>query len=131
MSWSMALYAWAIVFMGVHQDYDRWVEVTSTASGTVWYLDVDRSNLSGTRPRAWFRLDHSRNRSERARSTVQLIEFDCDAFRARTTSATDYYPDGTNRLVRGASEYARFEEVVPGSVLEGALTAVCRVSRGR
>ncbi|HYI49482.1 MAG TPA: surface-adhesin E family protein [Allosphingosinicella sp.] len=104
---------------------DRWIRVSESENGTVWFIDSQRSEVQGDRRQAWFRLDHPASGTTRYRTTVRHDEIDCSAMRIRNISAVFHLPDGSSEE-GPPSEYS-FRDILPDSVLGTAARMVCRI----
>lgn len=104
---------------------ERWVYVVTDRNGAVWYLNRRLSYLRGNNPTAWFRIDHSSNRTVKWRTSMNRTEFDCLNHRIRIISIRNYLPDG--RSEEGLPILG-FRDVVPDTISESISEAVCTLS---
>ena len=101
------------------------VYVTELDSGAVWRVNAD--SVKGVRSDRtfWIDQDHSKNKSERARSIMTLYRVDCDSTATARLSLVAYDGDG-NVLIKQDSPHAEETFTPPGSVLGSGFDEVCK-----
>lgn len=102
---------------------DEWVEITTSTTGTIWILRG--KDLFSENKKAWFQLDHSKDKTISHRKTMQLIGFDYDDQKYAIYSKSQYHATGT---VENSWDYdsPEFVFVRPGTVFEDAMTTMCQ-----
>lgn len=103
---------------------EGWQQVASTRSGSVWYVDPSTLKTDGRMTSAWVTMDHSRDRSERARQSRGLIEIECGAHRFHWVQFFSYRPNGSEMDSR--VEPNVIEQIAPGSPIEAVSEGLCR-----
>ena len=104
----------------------NWVYVDADADNTVVYYDADTIQRSGDQVLVWVRYDHSRDKTEKARETKVRAIYDCAARTFISRAAITYFPNGNVDTFEVPSYQQRSFSVVPGSIAEALLEAVCR-----
>ena len=99
-------------------------QITTTRSGSVWYLDRATLKTDGRTASAWLTMDHSRDKTERARETRALIEFECAGDDYRWVQYFSYRRNGSEMPERVPPNVTR--GIAPGSPVEAAKQALCR-----
>jgi hypothetical protein len=104
----------------------NWVYVTTSDRGSDYYYDSDTIQRSGNKVTYWEKVDHSRDKTVKRRESKDRYLCDC-AMRTRTLlQATSYYPDGTNEAFSYNTYEQKEHAVIPDTVGESMLEAVCR-----
>lgn len=100
--------------------------IATDTSATDYYHDPARTRAQGGYIEAWFRLDHSRDRTLAERETKMLKVFDCGARTSQTISIVAYAASG--RILRNESirhnQYL-MRPIVPDTVGETMLEVAC------
>ena len=104
----------------------NWIYVDADADNTVVYYDADTIQRSGDQVLVWVRYDHSRDKTEKARETKVRAIYDCAARTFISRAAITYFPNGNVDTFEVPSYQQRSFSVVPGSIAEALLEAVCR-----
>ncbi len=104
----------------------NWIYVDADADNTVLYYDADTIQRSGDQVLVWVRYDHSRNKTEKARETKVRAIYDCAARTFISRAVIRYFPNGNVEPFEVPSYQQRPFSVVPGSIAETLLEAVCR-----
>jgi len=119
----------AAAFSAAFVQPERWAWLSSNASGSVWYLDTDRSEMTGLNPRAWIRIDHSGDSTMRGvRETLRRIHLDCANFRYRILSASSSTAAGRSVRDTGATPFSSFRPIEPNSPVEDLAAFVCETA---
>lgn len=102
-----------------------WLDAGEDSSGSVWYIDPDRSDLSRSIVIAWIRVDHSRDRSIDHYWTERLGEIDCAAHTYRILVTT--HSDRAGHLSQSdeGGPGSPFVEIIPGSIFEAVSNLAC------
>jgi hypothetical protein len=103
----------------------NWVYVTENEKNAVYYYDSDTIRGSGNQVTAWVKVDHSRDKTVKAREALTRYRFDCADRTWTLLSTTDYYPNGKTETFTWETYEQKEIAVVPDSVMEGVLEAVC------
>jgi hypothetical protein len=104
--------------------------VTSAANGTVYSVNSERVRTVNGRRQVWMKGDHSRNRAERARSSMTLVSIDCSASTIRTLADNKYDSYGKTISTRTNPEYGvGYDPIAPETVAED-VNLVCRQGGG-
>lgn len=104
----------------------NWVYVTTSDVGSNYYYDSDTIQRFGNQVTYWEMVDHSRDKTVKARESKDRYRCDC-AERTRTLlQATSYYRNGTSETFTWDAYEQTEAAVIPGSVGEAMLEAVCR-----
>jgi hypothetical protein len=110
----------------------NWIYVTTSIPASDYYVDFDSirtiSSYVGSTKIAWFKLDHSRNKSESARSSKNLYEAKCDSSELKLNQWIDYKADGTVLNSSNGKSYGTFQVVAPETVGYSVLEAICNPS---
>ncbi|MCL6729182.1 surface-adhesin E family protein [Sphingomonas hankyongi] len=107
----------------------EWLEITTSSNGGVYFMDPDRIQKAGSRIKAWFKVDHSRNASVKYRKEMLLFSMNCEARTSKLISFSEY--DSYDKVLRSRTfpEYGfsdvGFEPVTPETVGETMLEAAC------
>ena len=102
-----------------------WLEAGEDASGSVWYLDPTRSDLSRNIVIAWIRVDHSRDRSIAHHWTERLGEIDCAAHTYRILVTTHSDRAGHLSSSDEGGPGSPFVEIIPESIFEAVANLAC------
>ncbi len=109
----------------------EWRPVTSAANGTVYSVDPERVRTVNGRRQVWMKGDHSRNRAERARSSMTLVSIDCSASTIRTLADNKYDSYGKTISTRTNPDYGvGYDPIAPETVAEDVANLVCREGGG-
>jgi alpha-L-fucosidase len=111
---------------------ENYVEVTSSSTGTISYLDFDSINRVSVYNRsnvyeAWIKYDYSRDSTVVARYSMNLIYFDCDENSSAIKLFVNYSPSG-QVLNSNENPYPTFRRTVPRTVANTELTLVCAIA---
>lgn len=107
-------------------DLPEWVEVGSTASGTIIYArseDLVQGRPENTSAKLWMKLDASKNREVAWNSTIVLYVVNCVSESYRMIQGTAYYSNGTNEQIENIDGSTKF--VTPGSNIAYATKLLC------
>lgn len=74
--------------------FDGLQQIAATRTGSVWYVDRSTLKTDGHVTSAWLTMDHSRDRTERARRSRALIEIECGAHRYHWVQSFSYRRNG-------------------------------------
>ncbi|MEA3031850.1 MAG: hypothetical protein QOG13_3175 [Sphingomonadales bacterium] len=104
-----------------------WRYLTANAVGGQVYYDATSIQRTGNKARLWIRVDHSRDRSTRAREVRELWSYDCGAQTTLALSSISYLPNGAILAQRVlADDPFDYTPVIPESIAETAMRLVCR-----
>jgi hypothetical protein len=109
---------------GQFEQSDRWQLVTTTSSGSVWYIDRPTMKTDGSSASAWVTVDHRRDRRERARQTRGLIEVECRGHEFRWVQYFSYRANGAALPERVRPNVTA--PIVSGSPVEAVSQALCQ-----
>lgn len=102
----------------------KFLIVTQLTTGTIWYMDTD--SVRGPREKriAWFKEDHSKDKTMVPRESYLLYSFDCETTAYKTLSLKTYNRDGK---VIDNIDYADppTRYAVPASNIGSALEEAC------
>lgn len=102
----------------------RLEHIASTSTGSVWYLDQATLKSDGRMTSAWLDMDHSRDKTERARQSRGLIEIECAAHRYHWVQFFSYRRDGSEMPER--VEPNVIMDIAPGSPIDAVARGMCR-----
>jgi hypothetical protein len=110
----------------------EWIRVSSSVAGSVYYMDGERISSENGRVRAWVKVDHSKNRSVRYRSEMQLWSFICASQKTKLLSYTEYdsygKTVGSNDMSDSVYSDVGYSAVTPETVAETIMTIACAQS---
>jgi hypothetical protein len=109
---------------GQFDQSDRWQQVASTSTGSVWYIDRPTMKSDGRTASAWITMDHRRDRTERARQTRGLIEIECGGRQFHWVQNFSYRPNGSALPERVRPNVTM--PIVSGSPVEAVSQALCQ-----
>ena len=102
-----------------------WVYVSSDSAGAVHYYDSDTIRRAGSQVTVWTKTDHSRDKRFKWRAAMARYRYDC-AERTRTVlHSTNYYPNGESESYTWKTYEQNTIPIVPETVGEATLEAVC------
>ena len=101
--------------------------IASTNTGSVWYLDRSTLKTDGHVTSAWLTMDHSRDKSERARQSRALIEIECAAHRYHWVQYFSYRRNGSPMPERVRPNVIM--DITPGSPIEAVAEGLCQGGR--
>ena len=122
-----------ILLMLVSQPvWAEWVELGSTRGGTVsvyWDPSTVRKTVNGRRAWAMISFEQPQAQSYGTyQSSKSVDEFDCEGERYRNLQSSAFSgPMGTGNVVISSNSPSQWEFVIPRSVAENQLKAVCRM----
>jgi hypothetical protein len=103
----------------------NWVYVTKSTKNAVFYYDSDTIQRAGNQVTVWVKLDHSRDKTEKAREKKVLYRYDCVNRTLTILQVTIYYPNGKNETLALDTYQQNEIAVTPDTVSEAMLEAVC------
>lgn len=106
----------------------EWITVFTTQSGTTLALDSTRIRQVGGKRQIWVKSDHSRDPSERARSSMTMYSVDCTANTYRTLARTSYDSYGKVINSQTRSDYGSgigYDPITPETIMEGIARVAC------
>ena len=103
----------------------NWVYVGTLDSGTDIHYDADTIRRSGNQVTVWDKLDHSRDKKFEERERKRQYRYDCAERTVTLLASIAYYPDGTNKSFTWKKYEQEPRPVVPETVAERTLEAVC------
>jgi hypothetical protein len=104
----------------------EWVEWSSSTSGTVWYLDPDRMALSPGKVKLWVKLDHARDASVKARSSMQQVSINCRDSKYYVTARTSYDSYGKIMFSQNYTDNGYgYEPIIPETMMESVASVIC------
>jgi len=110
----------------------EWRPVTSAADGTVYSIDPERIRTVGGRRQVWMKGDHSRDRTERARSLMTLVSIDCSASTIRTLADNKYDSYGKTISTRTNPDYGiGYNPITPETIAENVAKLACGAEGAR
>lgn len=74
---------------------DPWLEYTSSGSGTVYYFNIQSVRHYSDRIEVWIKMDHSKDRTTKARSSKMRYEVKCDSQTIRVLQAVENDASGS------------------------------------
>jgi hypothetical protein len=104
----------------------NWVYVGKATDNVVYYYDADTLQRSGDEVTVWEKADHSRDATAKFRSKIGLYRYSCSKRTYVLISLTRYFPNGKNESSRFSPANQSEELILPDSVSEAMLEAVCR-----
>ena len=104
----------------------NWNFVEESINSTVFYYDVDTIKRSGNQVTVWEKWDHSRNKTEKSRQQLLQQKYDCSERRRTLLHSSTYSPDGKVETVTWETSQQISEPIVPETISEAMLEAVCR-----
>lgn len=120
-----ALFVMGVAAIAPQDEGVYWTPLASSVDGRSVAIDYHSVKRNGQRGTAWFQWDFSKTKSERARSAKVLEAYDCEAETQGLLSRVDY--DARGVVLRSTSiNYVDYSPVVPGSIGEAMMHAVCR-----
>lgn len=103
----------------------RWMNIGFPVADQVWQLDRDTVTRYHPEIRVWVRINHSRDRSTRARWSRGLITLNCDYRTFRWQSLTAF--DANENEMRGVWSRSHFAEpVAPDTIYETLWRFMCQ-----
>ncbi len=103
----------------------NWVPVGSSMNNAAAFYDPESIQRYRNYVTVWTRTDYSRNPNTKIREDITRVRYDCLSKTSTNLVIVFYYLDGSNQ----SAEYAPHEQtertVVPGSMGELMLMAVC------
>lgn len=112
-------------FLGTPAAAANWIYVTTGVNGTVIYYDADTIQRSGDQITVWRKLDHSRDKTIKAREAKDRYRYDCAERTDTLLAYTDYYPDGRIEADNIPTYRQEASPVTPDTVGETILETVC------
>ncbi len=110
----------------------EWSPLTSASDGTVYSIDPDRVRTVSGRRQVWLKGDHSRDRTERARSSMTLLSIDCSASTIRTLVENKYDSYGKTISSRTNTDYGiGYNPITPETIGEDVAKSVCPGEAGQ
>lgn len=104
----------------------EWYRVTTSSDDSVYFVDPERVKVVGGHRQAWMKGDHSRNRTEKARSSMTLLSIDCAASTIKTLSDSRYDSFGKTIASRTFPDYGvGYQPITPETIAEAVAKAVC------
>lgn len=111
----------------------EWVKVSTSARESDFYMDGARITSENGRVHAWIKVDHSRNKSIKYRSEMELISFICSSQKSRVLQYTEYdsYGNvvGSSTIPDTTYSDVGYETVTPETVNETLMRAACAVTQ--
>lgn len=106
-------------------EFPEWEEIDTTHSNTVVYArteDLLRGRADQTDARVWVRMDHTRDMTFKARSSMMLYTVNCPAQTYRNLKLVMFSPNGESREggVSGVTEY-----IVPKTIMAYVANLLC------
>lgn len=105
----------------------EWVYVNKTSSGAFMYIDAKTIQREGDHVTVWERWDLSRDKATKERQRIVLNRYDCIARTSTVISLIVYYPDGTSQSTDRKPYEQEALRIVPGSMAEFTMEALCPV----
>ena len=103
----------------------NWVYLTTTNNGTDIYYDADTIVRSRNQVTVWEKWDHSSDKTRKERERRIQWRYDCAERTITLLHSINYYPDGTSRTFPVATYEQETNPLVPGTIGEGTLEAIC------
>jgi hypothetical protein len=104
--------------------FDGLQQIASTRTGSIWYVDRSTLKTDGHMTSAWLTMDHSRDRTERARQSRALIEIECGAHRFHWVQYFSYRRNGSPMPERVRPNVIM--DIVAGSPIETVANGLCQ-----
>lgn len=105
---------------------DTWTLTARTASGSLWFLQYKDINRGGPYVTVWIKIDHTFDKTQKARISMTKVKFDCAGDTSETYSLIEYGPDGSTMYHWDSGGYSgRTENLIPGSVAEIVKRSAC------
>lgn len=108
----------------------EWLQVGTSSSDSVWYMDPKRVKVVSGKVQAWVKVDSRKDRSVQWSESKQLISFDCSADSSKTLSVIKYDSYGKMISSSSSSEYGYgtgYSPIVPDSIGETLERLACRI----
>lgn len=122
----------AILLQAASIAHAEWRPITSAGDGTVYSIDPERIRTVGGRRQVWMKGDHSRDRTERTRSSMALDSIDCSAFTMRTLAENKYDSYGKTISTRTNPDYGvGYNPITPETIAENVAKLVCGAEGGQ
>jgi hypothetical protein len=102
-------------------------QIASTRTGSIWYLDRSTLKTDGHVTSAWLTMDHSRDRTERARQSRGLIEIECGAHHYHWVQFFSYRRNGSQMPERVRPNVIM--DIPGGSPIEAVAQGLCQGGR--
>lgn len=103
---------------------DRWIWYSSSETGTEAHFDLDSIISNSSIVLLWARFDHSRDKTEKYRTTKVKIKIDCNNKRLIELESIYYMPDGSFKSSTAPS-YALPSSIIPDTMGEDLWRMVC------
>lgn len=103
---------------------NEWFSIGTTLSGTEWQLRFKDWGV-GKSTTVWLQLDHSKDKTTKARLSLYRVDVDCQYGRIRYIAGTEYGPSGSV-LSNWDRPLAESVSVRPGSMNELLHNKVCQ-----
>ena len=123
-----------VVFQSISANAAVWKFQTSSVNGTDVYVDTESWRelppVQIKRPfsvrQIWVKYDHSKDKTETARSKVELLRFNCTAETSALASLVSYRADGTVIKSKTWDDYDfNYEPVVPDTIGYAIMQFAC------
>lgn len=121
-----------LIFLIVPAHAANWIYVTTSAKKAHYHVDATsikerQTRLSGVIRLAWFKVDHSEDKSVKQRESKHLFHFKCARGEMTLVQFADYDAGG-NLIDSGSfSELTGFEAAIPDTVGYTLLSTVCNL----
>lgn len=104
---------------------DPWVEYTSSESGTVYYFSIKSVRQYSDRVEVWIKMDHSKDRTTKARSTKMLYEVKCDKQTIRVLQSVEN--DAGGSVLSSSDTPDPPVRIVPETVGSALYDEMCKI----
>ena len=116
----------SLVVVPATADAKQLIQIGNTADGSVYFADYDTIDKRGVRAEIWIEIDHSKDKTTKARRSKELWKFNCEAKTSMTAYWVSYDPDG--RVIKSGGEIDNsylYEPVVPDTFGSFAMNLSC------
>lgn len=108
----------------------EWIEITTSQSGSVYTVDPEQIRVGEETSTAWMKIDHSNDRTERARYSMVFLRINCAERTYRELTRVSYRADGSTLKQSSQPDMhvyvaSLYEPAVPGSVGYRLVTTIC------
>jgi len=94
--------------------------------GSVYFVDPDRIKFVDGKYHVWIKGDHSRDRGERARTTMMMVSINCNASSMRMLSVTSYDSYGKVIQSQNQPDYdSGYEPITPDTMVDTLAAPLC------
>jgi len=123
---AIALLTWPAAAMA--QSASRWVQLGRDFTGSIYEVDLQRSQIAGNLPIVLIRVASPEVSGVRATRLMIRVQIDCALRRSSVLPITNTRTSGTSGEVPQSDDW---QDIIPGSTMERFARDICQVAQGR